>query len=120
MPETEVSAITDYMIQTITPQEAEALISQGDFDVIDVRDPRDWSVGHIPHARPLPLAEITANPRAVLPRDGVVFVCARGVRSLTAAKAAEAVGLERVYSVEGGTQAWSGAGLPLVSEGGGI
>jgi rhodanese-related sulfurtransferase len=50
-----------------------------------------------------------------LPRDGVVFVCAKGVRSLTAARAAEAVGLQRLYSLEGGTSAWAGAGLPLVA-----
>ncbi len=108
------------MIHTLTPLEAEALISQGDLDVVDVRDPRDWSAGHIPRACPLPLSEITADPRTALPPDGLVFVCARGVRSLTAARAAESVGLERLYSVEGGTQAWSGAGLPLVSEGAGI
>ena len=114
------SVITDTMIRTLTPLEAQVLISQGDLDVVDVRDPREWSRGHIPRARPLPLAEITADPRTALPRDGVVFVCARGVRSLTAARAAEAVGLERLYSVEGGTQAWSSAGLALVSEGGGI
>ncbi len=108
------------MIQTITPTEAEALIAQGDVDVVDVRDPRDWSSGHLPRARTVPLAQLTADPRSSLPRDGVVFVCARGVRSLTAAKAAAAVGFERVFSVEGGTLGWSGAGLPLVSEGAGI
>ena len=100
--------------------EAQALIARGDLDVVDVRDPHDWAAGHIPRARPLPLARITADARAVLPRDGVLFVCARGVRSLTAARAAEAAGFERLYSVEGGTLGWSGAGLPLVSRGAGI
>jgi rhodanese-related sulfurtransferase len=42
------------------------------------------------------------------------------VRSLKAAEAAAAAGLERVYSVAGGTAAWRDAGLELVSEGGGI
>jgi len=108
------------MIRTVTPLEAEALLHQEDLDVVDVRDPRDWAAGHIPRARPLPLGEITANARTALPHDGVLFVCARGVRSLTAAKAAEAIGFERLYSIEGGTLGWSAAGLPLVSEGGGI
>jgi rhodanese-related sulfurtransferase len=45
----------------------------------------------------------------------VVFVCARGIRSLRAAQAAQAAGLERLYSVEGGTIGWSEAGLPLVA-----
>ncbi|HVP67992.1 MAG TPA: rhodanese-like domain-containing protein [Anaeromyxobacteraceae bacterium] len=108
------------MIRTVTPLEAEALLSREDLDVVDVRDPRDWAAGHIPRARPLPLAEITADAKSALPRDGVVFVCAKGIRSLTAAKAAEAIGLQRLYSIEGGTLGWGSAGLQLVSEGGGI
>jgi rhodanese-related sulfurtransferase len=102
------------MVNTVTPQEAEALISRGDLDVVDVREPREWSTGHIPRARLVPLDKLKANPRESLPRDGVVFVCARGMRSLTAAKLAEAVGLTQLYNVAGGTIGWSGAGLPLV------
>jgi rhodanese-related sulfurtransferase len=108
------------MIVRVTPREAEALIAQEDLDVVDVRDPGDWAAGHIPRARSIPLADITANPRGVLSRDGVVFVCARGVRSLTAARAAEAAGFERLYSVDGGTIGWRGEDLPVVSEGAGI
>jgi len=115
-----VSAITDTMIRTLSPQEAAELIEKGELDVVDVRESREWSSGHIPHARPIPLAELTADPRAALPRDGIIFVCAKGVRSLKAAQAAEAAGLSHLYNVEGGTLGWSTAGLPLVGEGGGI
>jgi rhodanese-related sulfurtransferase len=108
------------MIRTLAPQEAVALIEQGTLDVVDVRGPGEWSAGHIPHARSVPLDQITADPRSVLPRDGVIFICARGVRSLKAAQAAEAAGLSDLYNVEGGTLGWSTAGLGLVSEGGGI
>lgn len=108
------------MIRTLAPQDAAALIGQGTLDVVDVRGTAEWSAGHIPQARSVPLDAITAAPRAVLPRDGVIFVCARGVRSLKAAQAAEAAGLRDLYSVEGGTLGWSAAGLGLVSEGGGV
>jgi rhodanese-related sulfurtransferase len=105
------------MIRTLSPREAEALIAQGGLDVVDVRDPFDWSGGHIAGSRVVPLAELAADPRGALPRDGVLFVCARGIRSLKAAQAAEAAGLERLYSVEGGTIGWAEAGLPLVAGG---
>jgi len=108
------------MIRTLAPQEAIALIEQGNLDVVDVRGPAEWSSGHLPHARSVPLDRITADPRSVLPRDGVIFVCARGLRSLKAAQAAEAAGLTDLYSVEGGTLGWSAAGLDLVAEGAGI
>ncbi len=102
------------MIRTLDPLQANALISGGRLDVVDVRGPREWSAGHIPHARLVPLDELKADPRSALPRDGVVFVCARGVRSLTAAKLAEAAGRQELYSVDGGTAGWAGAGLPLI------
>ena len=106
----------DIMIQTLSPQEAETLISRGDFDVIDVREPREWSTGHVPHARLVPLAELKAKPQDALPRGGVIFVCAKGVRSLTAAKVAESVGLTNLFNLEGGTNGWISAGLPLVHD----
>lgn len=109
--------MTDTMVRTLSPRQAQALIAEGDVDVVDVRAAADWWGGHIPEARSVPLAELTADPRGALSRDGVVFVCARGVRSLTAARAAAAAGFERVYSIDGGTLGWSGEGLPLVGGG---
>jgi rhodanese-related sulfurtransferase len=107
------------MIRTLAPREAAALIEQGTLDVVDVRGTAEWSAGHVPHARSVPLEQLTADPRSALPRGGVVFCCARGLRSLKAAQAAEAAGLTDLYNVEGGTLAWSAAGLDLVSEGAG-
>lgn len=101
------------MIHSLSPQEAEPLIAGGNLDVVDVRDARDWSEGHIPHARLVPLDDIKASPRDVLPKDGVIFVCARGVRSLTAAKVAESIGFTDLYNVAGGTDGWVNAGLPV-------
>jgi rhodanese-related sulfurtransferase len=104
------------MIRRLTPHEAVALIEAGGLDVVDVRGPSEWSSGHIPHARSVPLAEFTPDPRAKLTHDGVIFVCAKGIRSLTAARAAEALGFERLFNLEGGTLAWAGAGLPIVHD----
>lgn len=104
------------MIQIVTPQQAESLVTAGTYDVVDVREPSEWSTGHIANARLVPLAEIRARPREVLPRDGVIFICARGARSLAAARVAESVGLSDLYSLEGGTLGWASAGLPLVRD----
>lgn len=101
------------MIRAITPSEMAELIQSGAVDVVDVRDSREWASGHVPRARHVPLDQLRENPRGALTRDGVVFVCAKGVRSLTAAKVAEKIGLSDVYSLEGGTSGWVRAGLPL-------
>jgi len=111
-----MSIILDTMIESLTPQKAQDLISRGEVEVIDVRDPSEWYGGHIGGARLVPLAQLRSNPKAALARDGVVFVCAAGVRSETAARIAVANGLAKVYNLSGGTRAWVKAGLPLVND----
>jgi len=104
------------VIQTTTAQQAHELISHGEVEVIDVRDPSEWSGGHIPGARLVPLEQLRAAPKAALPRDGVLFVCAAGVRSQTAARIAAAQGLTKIYNLSTGTRGWVNAGFPLVND----
>jgi rhodanese-related sulfurtransferase len=104
------------VIQTITPHQAEKLISQGEFDIVDVRELHEWTNGHLAGSRLVPLGQLKQSPKAALPRDGVIFVCAAGIRSQAAAKVAEANGLTNVYNLSGGTRGWASAGLPLVRD----
>jgi rhodanese-related sulfurtransferase/transcriptional regulator with XRE-family HTH domain len=105
------------MVQSLGPLDVQALIIQasgaGPVDIIDVRDARDWASGHVPGARSVPLEELRGDPRGKAPRDRVLFVCARGVRSLAAAQLAEEHGRAEIYSLEGGMLAWAGTGLPI-------
>jgi rhodanese-related sulfurtransferase len=103
-------------MQFLSPQQAQELMSHGEVDVVDVRDTGEWADGHIPGARLVPLDQLRAAPKAALPRDGVLFVCAAGMRSQTAARIAAGLGLTKVYSMNGGTRAWAKAGLPLVQD----
>jgi rhodanese-related sulfurtransferase len=104
------------MVETITAHELAELMSQG-VDVVDVRDAHEWAAAHIAGSRLVPLETLRADPDAVLSRDNaIVFVCAKGVRSLTAAKLAERFGYARIYNLDGGTNAWARSGLGLTSE----
>ena len=110
-----VSAITDSMVATLSPTEAAEMLSRDDVDVVDVRDENEWTNGHIAQARLVPLDQLRADPeRALRKRDSILFVCAKGVRSLTAAKLAERLGFSKLYNLEGGTAGWAKAGFPLV------
>lgn len=101
------------MVVNLSVAEAEALLDRG-IQVVDVRDNVEWLQGHLPGARSLPLAELRAAPaQAALSRDAVLFVCAGGMRSQTAARLARHHGVRRVYSLVGGTQAWARSGRPL-------
>jgi rhodanese-related sulfurtransferase len=104
------------MIRALTAQQARDLIARGEVEVVDVRDPAEWSGGHLPNARLVPLEQLRAAPKQALPKDNVLFVCAAGVRSQTAARIAAGLGLKNVYSLNGGTRGWVKNGFPLVND----
>ena len=83
------------------------------FAIIDVRSAAEFAGGHIPHAVNIPLEQLRNNAASVLGPERLLFVCARGVRSLEAANLAMAAGRTEIYSLEGGTHAWQSAGLAL-------
>jgi rhodanese-related sulfurtransferase len=102
------------MVATVTPTQLLDLVSASEIDLVDVRDEREWLSGHLPGSRNIPLDTLRADPDAYLSREKpVVFICLRGVRSLTAAKLAERLGFETVYNLDGGTTGWAKAGLQL-------
>jgi len=102
------------MVNSVNSHEAQALIAGGGFDIVDVREPGEWSRGHLPGARLVPLQKLRSNPKDELPRDGIIFVCAAGVRSEAAARLADSLGRRNLYNLVGGTRSWANAGLPLV------
>jgi rhodanese-related sulfurtransferase len=101
------------VVQFIHPAQAQSLIESGEVDVIDVREPHEWASGSLPGARLISLRQFKTNPGSALLQDGVLFVCAAGVRSEVAARLAVQSGLTKVYNLSGGTKAWVKAGLPL-------
>ena len=97
----------------IDVKEAQELISKDDVAIIDVREPHEYSAGHVPDAKLIPVATVYAR-RQELPRDkDLIFVCAVGQRSALACEMAAAAGLTRLYNLEGGTDAWVKAGLTV-------
>jgi len=99
--------------QHVTPEQAARLVEQG-ARFIDVREPSEYAEAHAAGTQLVPLNTIFTDP-ALVPRDGdVVFICKVGQRSAMAAEMAAASGgvSGKLYSVEGGTDAWLAAGLP--------
>jgi rhodanese-related sulfurtransferase len=95
----------------ISVQEADEMMNDG-AAVIDVREPHEYTTGHVPGASLIPVNSVFAR-REELPKDkDVIFVCAVGQRSALAAEMAAAAGLTRLFNLEGGTDAWIKAGMP--------
>jgi len=96
----------------IGAEEAKRLIDSGSVRVIDVREPAEWERDHIAEATLLPLGQLLQRP-GELKQDGVLFICEVGQRSAVACEFAASVGLEQLYNLEGGMQAWRQHGYPV-------
>jgi adenylyltransferase/sulfurtransferase len=90
-------------------------LKSGELRVVDVREQWEYARDHIPDAQLTPLGQIIARPQEVITSDNVVYVCEVGQRSAVAAEMAAALGMQHVYNLEGGMQAWRTAGLPVES-----
>lgn len=83
--------------------------------LVDVREPEEYLMGHIPGAVNLPQADL-ASRAGELPRDQPLYiVCQAGMRSLRCAQYLRQCGFPDVISVSGGTSAWAAAGHSLVT-----
>ena len=97
----------------ISVEEAREMMARDDVGVIDVREPHEYSAGHVPGATLIPVNTVFAR-RDELPLDKeIIFVCGVGQRSALACEMAAAAGLSRLYNLEGGTEGWIKAGLPV-------
>jgi len=86
---------------------------EGDYLLVDVRQPEEYEAGHIPGASLIPLPEL--EPRLFdLPQDkDLLFYCRSGARSRNAAMLAEEAEVteKSVYNLSGGIMAWQGKTL---------
>jgi len=102
-------------VQSVSAKQlAEALGVPG-VHLLDVRTPGEFEASRIAGAINLPLDRL--DPAALLaslsPDDPVYVVCQTGTRSQFAAAELRAAGFRRVVHVDGGTNAWAVAGLPM-------
>ncbi len=95
----------------ISVQEASAMLEAKQAIMVDIRDPQSFALAHAPEAIHLTNDSLDAflaeNPRDV----PVLVLCYHGISSQGAAQYLIGQGFDRVYSVDGGFDAWKNAGL---------
>lgn len=87
-----------------------------DAAMLDVREADEWTAGHAPTARHLPMSELTARLGEVPADDPLYVVCRSGARSARVVAYLAGQGYPAV-NVDGGMQAWAAGGRPVVAEG---
>ncbi len=108
--------MTDYGFENLTAEQLRQYLQQRreeDYRLVDVRQPEEYSQGHIPGAQLLPLAQLEADVSQLPADQELVFYCRSGARSQAAALIAADSGPapRRIYSLSGGIMAWDGKQL---------
>ncbi len=100
-------------ITEISPADAVSAAADKDKEVVflDVREPNEWNMGHVPGAVHIPRGQLEGRVESVIDRDKrVVVYCAGGSRSALAADTLKQMGYDKVESLRGGFTEWAQAG----------
>jgi rhodanese-related sulfurtransferase len=98
-------------VKSINADEAKKFIAgheEGAYTLLDVRQPGEYEIEHIPGARLIPLPGLKDGRSRLDSHKPVVVYCAIGGRSLAAAQLLAGLGFKEVYNLQGGIKAWQG------------
>lgn len=103
-------------LTNLEPQDAVRLIN-ADAVVIDLRSAEAFARGHIVNAKNLPFEDLPANKDKIskYAKKPIVAVCDAGMTSSKVVESLRKTGVENVYGLKGGINAWTQANLPLVT-----
>lgn len=87
--------------------------SPEDYNLLDVRQAKEYAGGHLPGAKWIPMAELEERHGELDKTKPTIVYCAGGARGRAAATILSNAGFWEVYSMKGGVSEWEG----LVAEG---
>ena len=102
--------------KTVSPAVLSAILGAGNnHQLLDVRTPPEYAGAHVPGARIIPLNELKVEAFLSQHQPGrrIYVLCQAGARASKAIEQFERAGCDDCVLVEGGTQAWIDAGLPV-------
>ncbi len=75
--------------------------------VLDVREPEEWQIVHLPQAKLIPLGNLREHVNELDTADEIYVHCKSGIRSAKAVKILKEFGFKKVKNVAGGITAWA-------------
>jgi len=101
---------------SINPAQLTQLINRQDAILIDTRTPDAYAQGHIINAINIPLTDFTANSIQLekYKNKTVIAYCVSGITARSACKKLISSGVENVYNLSGGINAWTSDKLPVI------
>ena len=111
---TAAETLADSLPANISVSDANQRFTEGAF-LLDVRTPEEWNESHVDGAVLIPLNELDARVSELPTDQDILIICRSGNRSASARDLLRGYGLKRTTSINGGINAWSSSGLPVVS-----
>lgn len=104
------------MVKFLTVNEVKKIYeSDGDCQIIDVREIPEYLSVRIPESKLVPLSEFEQKINSIDCDKSAYFLCGVGKRALKAAEYLESIGYKDLYVIEGGIKAWIEAGFLIES-----
>ncbi len=92
----------------ITPSDLNAQLQGADKVVLlDVREPHEWDICHLPEATLIPEGDITARMNELDTADEIVLYCRTGIRSARALNQLRDSGFTKLRNLVGGLHGWA-------------
>ncbi|HEX9695626.1 MAG TPA: molybdopterin-synthase adenylyltransferase MoeB [Actinomycetota bacterium] len=92
---------------SITPRELEDLRGKEDVYLLDVRDPHEFEIVHLPDSHLIPMNEVLDRLSEIPQSGNVVVLCKVGARSAQVLRYLHEVGLKNVKHLHGGLEAYA-------------
>jgi rhodanese-related sulfurtransferase len=108
--------MTEIKSKSISPADLSASLDAGNrHQLLDVRMRPEYASAHVPGATLIPLNELKTETLLAQHKPGtpIYVLCQAGARAAKAIEQFERAGCDDCVLVEGGTQAWIDAGLPV-------
>ncbi len=93
-------------VPAVDADEAHRLIAEGG-QLIDVREPWEWAMSHIPGATLIPMGQVPQRTSELDPSRSIVVQCATGARSAKVTQMLRQAGYAKAYNLAGGIVAWA-------------
>jgi sulfur dioxygenase len=102
-------------MRSVSPLQLSEAMTGTQIQLLDVRTPMEFAARRIPGSFNVPLDRLDPQAlKAMVGTDNDLYVvCQTGTRSQLVAETLRGAGFARIVHVDGGTNAWAGAGLPM-------
>lgn len=102
--------------RSVTPQELVDMVNREGALVLDVRDPKEYSQGHIANAVNMPHAAVATRLKEIEKHKEkpVVLACKMGQHAGSAGTVLRKAGFRNVARLKGGVAEWRNQNMPVV------